>query len=176
MAITTFQGPVRSLGGFISQGPNAMVEVSAATATLSVAAYAGKIIKISAATTTITLPAVNVSANPTTSGPGQDPNTQNNLGAVYTFFLPTAATAVKIITSSGDFLLGSVTAGISGTAANTTTFGANGSTIVSVNLDGATKGGVAGSYLTLVAVAANTYLVQGSLITVGTPATPFATS
>lgn len=174
MGQTTFQGPVRSLGGFISQGPNAMVEVSTATATLNVAAYAGKITNISAATTTITLPAVNASANPTTSGPGQDPNTLNNLGAVYTFFLPTAATAVKIITSNGDFLLGSVSNAASGGAASS--FAANGTTIVSVNLDGATKGGVAGSYLTIVAVAANTYLVQGALIAVGTPATPFATS
>ena len=174
MALSTFQGPVRSLSGFISQGPNAVAAVSTATATLDVANYAGKIIKISAATTTITLPAVNASANPASSGPGQDPNTANNLGAVYTFFLSTAATAVKVITASGDFMLGSVSNAASGGAASN--FAANGTTIVSLNLDGATKGGVAGTYFTIVAVAANTYMVQGELIAVGTPATPFATS
>jgi hypothetical protein len=174
MAQSTFQGPIRSLSGFISQGPNAVAAVSTATATLDVAGYAGKIIKISAATTTITLPAVNASANPVQSGPGQDPNTLNNLGAVYTFFLPTAATAVKVITGAGDFLLGSVSLAASAGAAST--FVADGSATRSVNLNGTTTGGVAGSYFTIVAVSANTYLVQGELIGSSTLATPFANS
>ena len=174
MAQSTFQGPVRSLSGFISQGPNAVAEVSAATATLDVANYAGKIIKISAATTVITLPAVNASANPSSSGPGQNPNTLNNLGAVYTFFLPTAATSVKVITGTGDFLLGSMSLAASAGAANT--YVADGSATRSINLNGTTTGGVAGSYFTIVAVAANTYLVQGELIGSSTLATPFATS
>lgn len=174
MAQSTFQGPVRSLSGFISQGPNAVAEVSAATATLDVANYAGKIIKISAATTVITLPAVNASANPSSSGPGQNPNTLNNLGAVYTFFLPTAATSVKVITGTGDFLLGSVNLAASAGAANA--YVADGSATRSINLNGTTTGGVAGSYFTIVAVSANTYLVQGELIGSSTLATPFATS
>jgi hypothetical protein len=174
MAQSTFQGPVRSLSGFISQGPNAVAAISTATATLNVADYAGKIIKISAATTTITLPAVNASANPASSGPGQDPNTLNNLGAVYTFYLPTAATAVKIITGAGDFLLGSVNLAASAGAANA--YVADGTATRSINLNGTTTGGIAGSYFTIVAVSANVYLVQGELIGSSTLATPFATS
>lgn len=174
MAQATFQGPVRSLSGFISQGPNTVAAVSTATATLDVANYAGKIIKISAATTTITLPAVNASSNPVSSGPGQDPNTLNNLGATYTFYLPTAATTVKIITGTGDFLLGSVSLATSAGAANT--YVADGSATRSLNLNGTTTGGIAGSFVTIVAVSANTYLVQGELIGSSTLATPFATS
>ena len=174
MAQSTFQGPVRSLSGFISQGPNTVADISASTATLDVANYAGKIIKISAATTTITLPAVNASANPASSGPGQNPNTLNNLGAVYTFYLPSAATAVKVITGAGDFLLGSVNLATSAGAANA--YVADGSATRSINLNGTTTGGVAGSFFTIVAVAANVYLVQGELIGSSTLATPFANS
>jgi len=174
MAQSTFQGPVRSLSGFISQGPNAVATISTATATLDVANYAGKIISISAATTTITLPAVNATAFNPATGPGQDPNTTNNLGAVYTFFLPSAATAVKVITGTGDFMLGSVNLAASAGAASV--FIADGTATRSINLNGTTTGGVKGSFFTIVAVAANVYLVQGELIGSSTLATPFATS
>ena len=174
MAQATFQGPVRSLSGFISQGPNTVAAVSTAAVTLDVANYAGKLINITAATTTITLPALNATANPASSGPGQDPNTANNLGTVYTFFLPTAATAVKVITGAANFLLGSVNNAASAGAASA--FVADGTATRSINLDGATKGGVAGSYFTIIAVTATQWLIQGELIAVGSPATPFATS
>jgi hypothetical protein len=175
MAQSTFQGPVRSLSGFISQGPNAVTAISTATATINVAAYAGKITNVTAATTVITLPAVNASANPASAGPGQDPNTLNNLGATYTFFIPATATSVKIITSTGDFLLGQLILGPSAGGA-ASMFVANGSTTVSVNMNGTTTGGIAGSFVTVVATAANTYMVYGKLIGSGTLATPFATS
>ena len=84
MAQTTFQGPVRSLGGIYQQGPASVVAITSST-TLSPSAHGGRIISVGgalAATTTLTLPAINTSANPTTSGPGQDPNTVNNLGVV----------------------------------------------------------------------------------------------
>jgi len=174
MAQATFQGPVRSLGGFISQGPNTIAAVAGTTATLDVANYAGKIINITAATTTITLPAVNATANPTSSGPGQDPNTANNLGAVYTFFLPSTATAVKVITGASDFLLGSVNLATSAGAANA--YVADGTATRSINLNGTTTGGIKGSFFTIAAIAANVYMVQGELIGSSTLATPFATS
>ena len=175
---TTFQGPVRSLGGVYSQGPGTIVPVSTATLTLSPAAHSGRLLNITAATTTITLPAVNATANPSSSGPGQDPSTSNNLGAVYQFFLPSTATAVKIITGTGDFLLGQLVIGISATtpAGSIVMYGADGSTIRSINLNGTTTGGIAGSFINIVATAANTYMVYGNLIGSGTLATPFATS
>ena len=55
-------------------------------------------------------------------------------------------------------------------------FAADGSATRSINLNGTTKGGIAGSFVTIVATAANTYMVYGKLIGSGTLATPFATS
>lgn len=171
MAGSTFQGPVRSLSGFISQGPNT-VTTAGATAAVTVANNAGKITNV-AATSAITLPAVNASANPVTSGPGQDPNTLNNLGASYTFFLPATASAVTITTASGDFLLGEIILGPSAGGA-ASMFTANGTSTTTVTLNGTTTGGIKGSYVTIVAVAANTYMVMGKLIGSGTLATPFS--
>ena len=174
MALTTFQGPVRSLGGFIAQGPSTIATISTATATLDVANFAGKIINITAATTTITLPTLNASANPIQSGPGTDPNTLNNLGASYTFFLPTAATAVKVITAASNFLLGSAYVGL--TAGADTIFFADGTANRSINLNGTTTGGIAGTFFTITAVTATQWLVQGALLGSGVGATPFANS
>ena len=64
MAQTTFQGPVRSLGGFYSQGPNSLVSISA-SATLTPQEHGGKIITVGgslAATTTLTLPTISTGA------------------------------------------------------------------------------------------------------------------
>lgn len=174
MALSTFQGPVRSLGGFISQGPGAIAAVSTAAVTLDVNNYAGKIIPITLATTTITLPALNASANPASSGPGQDPNTANNQGITYMFVVTTASTAVKVITATGNFLLGSVNVGDNGAAGAVSS--ANGTTIRSINLNGGTQGGIVGTYFTITAINATQWLVQGELISSGGPATPFATS
>jgi hypothetical protein len=174
MAQATFQGPVRSLNGFISDGPGAIKAVSTATLTLDINNYAGRIMNITAATTTITLPALNATADPSSSGPGSDPNNPNNLGIVYTFFLPTAATAVKVITAASNFLLGGVSMSTADAAASN--FVANGTTIRSINLNGTTTGGIAGSFFTVTAVTATQWLIQGELIGSGSLATPFATS
>jgi len=173
--MSTFQNTVRSLSGIYMQGPATIVPVSTSTLTISPSLHGGRVLNITAATTTITLPAVNATAFSAVTGPGQDLNTLNNLGVLYTFVLPSAATAVKIITNSGsDFLLGSVDLATAGGA--TSTYVANGTTIRSLNLNGTTTGGIAGSTFTLLAFAANTFLVQGQLIGSGTLATPFATS
>ena len=89
MARSTFQGPIRSLGGIYQQGPGAVIAISATT-TLNPVDHGGRIISVGgalAATTTLTLPTINVSTNPVTSGPGQDPNTVNNEGVLYSIFM-----------------------------------------------------------------------------------------
>jgi hypothetical protein len=174
MALTTFQGPVRSLNGFISDGPGAIKAVSTATATLDDVNFAGRIINITAATTTITLPTLNATADPASAGPGSDPNSPNNLGVSYTFFLPTAATAVKVITAASNFLLGSAFVAVS--ASTDTTFFADGTATRSINLNGTTTGGIAGTFFTITAVTATQWLVQGALLGSGSVATPFANS
>jgi len=180
MARTTFQGPVRSLGGVYQQGPASIVEITAST-TLSPEAHGGRIISVGgslAAALTLTLPAINVSTNPTTSGPGQDPNTLNNEGVLYTIWVPTtiSTSALKIGTNGTDKFVGTI-------VMNDTD--ADGATLVGffaaaandfINLNGTTTGGVAGSWVRIFAIAANKYMVEGMVMGTGTVATPFANS
>lgn len=175
MAQTTFQGPVRSLAGFINQGPATVVNLANGTntVTLNVANYAGKIIRTNDATLVITLPAINASANPVTSGPGQDPNTVNNIGTTYTFVIETAATAVAIKTDGTDKFVGSILMVATDAAGATTGYAPAAANDV-INLNGTTTGGAAGSVITVTVVAANKYMVTGTLLGSGTVATPFA--
>ena len=180
MARTTFQGPVRSLGGIYQQGPAAVVEITAST-TLSPEAHGGRIISVGgtlAAALTLTLPAINMTANPTTSGPGQDPSTVNNEGVLYTIWVPTtiATSSLKIGTNGTDKYVGSITMN---------DVDADGAALVGffaaaandfINLNGTTTGGVAGSWVRIFAIAANKYMVEGTVLGTGTVATPFANS
>lgn len=180
MARTTFQGPVRSLAGMYNQGPAAVVAITAST-TLNPTDHAGRIISVGgtlAADVVLTLPAIDVSTNPTTSGPGQDPSTSNNQGVVYTIWVPTtiATSSLKIGTNGTDKYVGTILLndtdsdgatmlGYSAAAANDF-----------INLNGTTTGGVAGSWVQIFAIAANKYMVNGLVMGTGSVATPFANS
>jgi len=179
MALTTFQGPVRSLGGFYSQGPATVVDITAST-TLSPTAHAGRILAVGgtlAANVTLTLPAINVTANPTTSGPGQDPSTANNEGVTYTIWVPTtiATSSLKIGTNGTDKFVGSLLSVDTDTSGAMVGFTAASSNDF-INLNGGTTGGVAGTWIQIVAIAANKYMVTGVILGTGTVATPFADS
>jgi hypothetical protein len=180
MARTTFQGPFRSLGGLYQQGPASVVTITAST-TLSPSDHGGRIISIGgslAAALTITLPTINTSSNPTTSGPGQDPSTANNQGVLYTIWVPTtiSTSALKIFAPSTNLFIGSVLSIDTDTSGATVGFTANGTTNDYINLNGSTTGGVAGSWVQIFAIAANKYMVKGTLLGSGTVATPFADS
>ena len=177
MARTTFQGPIRSLGGIYQQGPGAVVAITAST-TLNPVDHGGRIVTVGgslAANVVLTLPTINASADPASSGPGQDPNTQNNEGVVYTVWVPTtiSTSSLKIATDGTDKYVGSVLsvdtdssgAVVGFTAASTNDY---------INLNGTTTGGVAGTYVQIVAVAANKYMVTGVVNGSGVVATPFA--
>ena len=179
MARTTFQGPLRSLGGFYNQGPATVVAVTSSV-TLDPTNYAGRIISVGgtlASNIVITLPAINTSANPTTSGPGQDPSTANNQGVVYTIWVPTtiATSSLKIGTNGTDKFIGTIfgvdtdtsNALVAYTAASSNDF---------INFNGGTTGGVAGTWVEIFAIAANKYMVNGIALGTGTVATPFADS
>ena len=179
MARTTFQGPIRSLGGLYQQGPAAVIDITAST-TLSPEAHGGRIITVGgslAAALTLTLPAINVSSNAVTSGPGQDPNTLNNEGVVYTIWVPTtiSTSSLKIGTDGTDKFIGSVISVDTDTSGAVVGFTAGASDDF-INFNGTTTGGVAGSWVQIVAVAANKYMVTGNVLGSGTVATPFATS
>ena len=175
MARTTFQGPVRSLAGFYSQGPATVVNLANGTntVTLDVATYAGKVIRTNDATLIVTLPTIDATANPSSSGPGQDPNTLNNVGTTYTFVVETAATAVAIKTNGTDKFVGSLLLVDTDSSGAVLGFAPASSNDV-INLDGSTTGGAVGSQITVTVVAANKYMVTGVLIGSGSVATPFA--
>ena len=179
MARTTFQGPVRSLGGVYQQGPASIVAITAST-TLSPEVHGGRIITVGgtlAANVVLTLPTINVSTNDITSGPGQDPNTLNNQGVVYTVWISTtiATSSLKIGTDGTDKYVGSVLS-IDTDSSNVTVGFVAASTNDFINFNGGTTGGVAGTWVQIVAVAANKYMVTGTVLGTGTVATPFADS
>jgi hypothetical protein len=179
MARTTFQGPVRSLGGIYQQGPAAVVDITAST-TLNPVDHGGRILTVGgslAAALTLTLPTINVSTNPITSGPGQDPNTLNNEGVVYTIWVPTtiSTSSLKIGTDGTDKFVGSVLSIDTDTSGAAVGFTAGASDDF-INFNGTTTGGVAGTWVQIVAVAALKYMVTGTVNGSGTVATPFATS
>ena len=179
MARTTFQGPVRSLGGLYQQGPNAVVAITAST-TLNPVEHAGRILTVGgtlAANVVLTLPAINTSANPSSSGPGQDPNTINNEGVVYTIWVPTtiATSSLKIGTNGTDKFVGTIF-GVDTDSTNALVAYTAGATNDFINFNGTTTGGVAGTWVQIVAIAANKYVVNGIALGSGTVATPFADS
>jgi len=171
MAITTFDGPIRSLGGMYNQGPSNMITLGA-TATLSPAVHGGLICLVPA-TCAITLPTIVATGNAVGTGPGNDPNTLNNLGVEYRLFfnvISAGATAQTITTGvAGDKLVGSLL--VSGT----TTMAFASVTGVTITLNATTTGGAArGSFITLIPLAANLFSVNGIVIGSGTVATPFS--
>ncbi len=179
MAISTFDGPVRSLGGMFQQGPASVVSITAST-TLTPNNHAGRVISVGgtiASNIVLTLPAINTSANPVSSGPGQDPNTLNNLGVTYTIWIPTtiATSSVKIGTNGTDKFIGSILSVATDAAGAMVAFTA-GATNDFINLNGTTTGGIAGTWIQITAIAALKYMVTGVALGSGTVATPFADS
>lgn len=176
MGMTTFQGPVRSLNGFIMTGPGSIANLANGTntITLDVETYAGRIITTNDATLVITLPAVNASADPASAGPGSDPNNPNNLGAVFEFVVTTAATALVIQTNGTDKFAGYATISIDDSAAGKTFIPATSNDVMTMN--GTTKGGLVGSVIRVTAIAANLYLVEAQLLGSSTLVTPFSDS
>ena len=179
MSRSTFQGPIRSLGGIYQQGPAAVVEITTST-TLSPEDHGGRILSVGgslAAALTLTLPTISAATNPITSGPGQDPNTLNNEGVVYTIWVPTtiSTSSLKIGTDGTDRFVGSLISVDTDSTDATRGFTA-GANDDFINLNGTTTGGVAGTFVRIVAVAALKYMVTGTVLGTGTVATPFATS
>ena len=179
MAISTFDGPVRSLGGIFQQGPSTIVEITSST-TLNPVAHAGRIISVGgtlAADVTLTLPSINTSANASSSGPGNDPDTANNEGVVYTIWVPTtiATSSLKIGTDGTDKFVGTIL-GVDTDSSNALVAYTAGASDDFINFNGGTTGGVAGSWVQIVAIAANKYMVNGIALGSGTVATPFATA
>ena len=177
MARTTFQGPVRSMSGIYQQGPAAVVEITTST-TLNPISHAGRIISVGgtlASALTLTLPAIVMTADPSSSGPGANPNTANNEGVIYRIWVPTtiATSSLKIGTNGTNKFVGTLLSVDTDSSDAVVGFTA-GATNDFINLNGTTTGGVAGSWIEIFAIAANKYMVTGVILGTGTVATPFA--
>jgi len=172
MANTTFSGPVISKNGFTSTGPDAVVDITAET-TLTFAAHAGKVIKVNDADGAITLPTIKADSKGGTAG-DNDPNANNQLGAVYKFFVGTDCTDCDIKTDGTDKFVGHAT--VVNVADGTNNTFAPGATNDVISMNGGTTGGDKGSTVTITALEDNVYLVEAVLIGTGTEATPFADS
>ena len=177
MGKTTFSGPVVSLGGFYSGGKNSVIDVPDATSSFTigttsgygVADYAGKLITLNDAAMTITLPTISA-VDP---GDVTDPNQLNNLGLTFRFVVVTESTALIINCGGSDVFTGGVHIGIDNSAATDWQIPDGSDNTFTMN--GTTKGGNPGSYVTFEAAAATTWLIQGSLDGSGTLESPFST-
>lgn len=166
MAKSTFSGPVRSLAGFISAGNANVVSLTADT-TLTVDSHAGKVLLCNDADGKFTLPSIVATA----PGADDDPNQLNNLGATFTFVVVTAATDMDILTDGTDKFVGGLYTGVNNATGKTFISGASNDVIT---LNGSTKGGLAGSIITVTAIASAKYAVEGITLGSGTLVTPFA--
>jgi len=173
MANTTFSGPVRSLNGFISFGPKAVVSLEA-TATLTVAAHAGRVLLCNAASGKFTLPSITSGSSSAVAG-ANDYNVLSNLGCTYLFWVETLAVDMDIKTDGTDKFYGAIFNGVD-SAATGECFAANASTNDVMTMNGGTTGGIVGSWVEFTAIASAKYFVRGSLIGTASVATPFADS
>ena len=170
MANTTFSGPVRSLNGFISFGPKAVVSLTA-TATLTVAEHAGRLLVCNAAAGEFTLPTILAGSSSAVAG-ASDYNVASNLGCTYTFLVQTAFTGGKIKTDGTDVFIGYAKSLMTGAATGISWF--PGATNDVMNFDGTTTGGIVGSIIKVTAVASAQYFVEAYIKSSGSQATPFA--
>ena len=171
MANTTFSGPVRSLNGFISFGPKAVVSLTA-TATLTVAAHAGRILTCNAASGVFTLPTITSGSSSDVAG-ANDYNVLSNLGCTYLFWVQTLAVDMDIKTDGTDKFFGAIYTGIDSEETGET-FKSDSSSNDTMTMNGTTTGGIVGSWVEFTAISSAAYFVRGSLIGSGTIATPFA--
>ena len=172
MAQTTFQGPVKSINGFIGAGVGNVVSLTADT-TLTVADHAGRILTCNDADGKFTLPTIIATADANGTGPGNDINNTNNLGATFTFIVETAATDMDVLTDGTDKFVGGAYIGVDD-AAGKTFISAAANDVITLN--GSTKGGLAGSIIKCTVIANDKYHVEAQLLGSGTLVTPFANS
>jgi len=153
MGSTTFSGPVTSKAGFIT-GTDANTTVTAATLTVD-STYNGQIINLSlAAGITATLPAA------------------TGTNAMYRFVIATSVTSnsYKVqVANATDVMVG--TASVAGTTG--TVFGTLPASDT-LTMNGTTQGGLAGSYVEIMDVAAGVFVVRANLLGSGTVVTPFS--
>jgi len=177
MARTTFDGPVRTLRGFIATG-NVMGQaigagtVDGGTDVTGIDKYQGRAVTIGNTTTVFNLPEIVSDTNTT-------PNTLSTIGLEYTFLITTNLSGETFTLNAGTAAGRSTADVFQGTAQYVDTGdnsmeGFNAAGADTLTLDGSTRGGLAGSIVYCRAVGANIWLIQGALNGNGTMVTPWS--
>lgn len=157
MASTTFSGPVTSTAGFIS-GPDSLVSVTGATATVTATAHSGRTVLLDrAAGQALTLPAA------------------TGTGNSYKFFVKTTITSntttIKVADAT-DVMAGvAIVANDTDASASIFETAADSDTIT---FNGGTTGGILGATVELQDVATNLWSVRVIGAATGSEATPFS--
>jgi hypothetical protein len=103
----------------------------------------------------------------------------NNEGVLYTIWVPTTITtsSLRIATNGTDLFIGTLFGVDTDSSDALVAYNALAAdTFDVINFNGGTTGGVAGTFIEIVAVAANCYMVTGTVNGSGTVATPFSTT
>lgn len=157
MAKTHFSGPVSSAAGFIS-GADSVPSLTAATATVTPEAHAGRTVLLNrAAGQTLTLPIA------------------TGTGNTYRFFVQTTITSNTTIIRVGDST--DVMAGVAVVANDTDASASIFETAAdtdTITLNGSTTGGILGTIIELQDVATNLWAVTVRGAATGAEATPFS--
>ena len=196
MAITTFSGPVRSLGGFVQDGQNNAIDATAAldggALTLTVLpvapsadgvtpvvasspGHAGKELTITADGGTFTLPTIVGTVDDDPSNPNQT----NNLGMQFRFTVLNDITT-NIVVNTGaltDVIYGTINFCDDANDAGVAGFFHTPGTATPVTFNGGTQGGDAGTTFTMTAIGAAAWKIEGVSVfpTASAPGTPFST-
>ena len=186
MARTTFDGPVRSLNGFLGTGPNMAQSITGTvdggTNITGIDLYQGKIVQIGDANTVFNLPSIIDTANAAVAGPGTDPNSTNRVGMIYEFIVTTSLTGGNTFVLNAGTAAGRNTADIfrgmaimNNTATDpgaVTAFSAGGTD--TLTLTATTKGGLEGAHIRCRAVDGLLWQINAELIGNGAFANPWS--
>ncbi len=177
MARTTFDGPVRTLRGFIATG-NVMGQaigagtVDGGTDAAGIDKYQGRAVTIGNTTTVFNLPEIVSDSNIT-------PNTLSTIGLEYTFLITTNLSGETFTLNAGTAASRSTADVFQGSAwyvdtGDNSVEGFNAAGTDTLTLDGSTRGGLAGSMVYCRAVGANIWLITANLNGSGTMVTPWS--
>jgi len=177
MARTTFDGPVRTLRGFIATG-NVMGQaigagtVDGGTDVAGIDKYQGRAVTIGNTTTVFNLPEIVSDTNIT-------PNTLSTIGLEYTFLITTNLSGETFTLNAGTAASRATADVFQGSAwyvdtGDNSVEGFNAAGADTLTLDGSTRGGLAGSMVYCRAVGANIWLITADLNGSGTMVTPWS--
>ena len=190
MARTTFNGPVRSLNGFITTGNNMAQSLSAGTidasstanltAAGSIDKYQGKVMQVTDAVIVFNLPEIVVDTG--SDEQIKSPNTTSTIGYEYSFLFSESLTSTNTFTLNAGTAAGRSTAdqmnGIAWYSNSATdpaanaSWGSNG--YATRTVAATTRGGLQGTFVWVRAVAANNWVIMAWMNGNGTMVTPWS--